>query len=473
MSEIVRAGSSFVDITPEVGCYLQGYTRGTPSIGIHRSLYAKATVFDDGSTSAALITADLVGLDAWQVAAVRERVERLTGIFAKNVMVNASHTHAGPTVQGLDGSQWGSMWGNPGDAEYWRNLVANLANVVRAAAACLRPVKMGFGKGAAEFNINRRRPSADGAVLAPNPDSVVDHRVKVLTVVDAAANPSRIAIASPVSVLMHFACHPTIMAMENLEISPDFPGVAQAHVEQSLSEGREGKQLASGQTPVAQFMQGCCGDVRPNLTEPDATEFRAGTKQDAEQLGGILGAEVTRVCGQMDVRSWDPPVRVASKRVSLPYDSVPKQETLEDLVRRGGGGGSDTAGWHLAVDGTEFDDAVWAKLTLERMATSPAPKSITAEVQGIRLGDLCIVGIAGETFTEIGLQIEDAAPGPALVIGTTNGNAGYICTEKSYAEGGYEPAFSWMLYTHPAPFKPTNEHLVVEAGRAVVAELFR
>ena len=185
MMDSIMAGAASVDITPTIGCYLQGYTRGTPSTGIHLNLRAKATVFDDGSTAAALITADLVGLDAWQVAAVREQVERLTGIPATNVMVNASHTHAGPTVQGLDGSQWGSMWGNSGDATYGRDLVARLASVVKAATDRLRPVEIGFDAGVAGFNINRRRPSAEGALLAPNTDGVVDHRVKVLTMVDA------------------------------------------------------------------------------------------------------------------------------------------------------------------------------------------------------------------------------------------------------------------------------------------------
>ena len=74
-----------------------------------------------------------------------------------------------------------------------------------------------------------------------------------------------------------------------------------------------------------------------------------------------------------------------------------------------------------------------------------------------------------EVFAEIGFQIEETIPGPALVLGYSNGNVGYLCTQSSYAEGGYEPSFSWMLYVHPAPFEPTNEHRLVQAGRDVVA----
>ena len=57
------AGAAAVNITPPVGSYLQGYTRGQRSIGVHLELYAKAIVFDDGATRAAIVTTDLIGLD--------------------------------------------------------------------------------------------------------------------------------------------------------------------------------------------------------------------------------------------------------------------------------------------------------------------------------------------------------------------------------------------------------------------------
>ena len=178
---------------------------------------------------------------------------------------------------------------------------------------------------------------------------------------------------------------------------------------------------------------------------------------------------MTRICDQIETLRGGSTVRVASKRVSLLYAGLPDRETLVELVRRGGGV---TSEWHLNTDGTEFGEAVRAELVLERMGSAPPPRSIQVEVQAIRVGDFCVVGIAGEVFTEIGLQIEEAAPGPVLMLGTTNGNAGYICTEESYTDGGYEPSYSWMLYTHPAPFLPVNERLIIEAGRAVVSELF-
>jgi hypothetical protein len=73
---------------------------------------------------------------------------------------------------------------------------------------------------------------------------------------------------------------------------------------------------------------------------------------------------------------------------------------------------------------------------------------------------------------EIGAQIEASIEGPSLILGYTNGNHGYYCTQASYEVGGYEPSFSWMLYTHPAQFDPANEQLLVAAGRDVALRVW-
>jgi hypothetical protein len=92
---------------------------------------------------------------------------------------------------------------------------------------------------------------------------------------------------------------------------------------------------------------------------------------------------------------------------------------------------------------------VWARIVLEKMARGPLPTEIAIEVQSLRIGGVCIVGMPGEVFAEIGFQIEESIAGPSLVLGYSNGNVGYLCTQASYEGGGYEPAFSWMLYVHP------------------------
>ena len=57
----LSAGTAAAIITPERPMQLQGYDRG-PSTGTLDPLEARAIVFDDGNTQAAIVTADLIGL---------------------------------------------------------------------------------------------------------------------------------------------------------------------------------------------------------------------------------------------------------------------------------------------------------------------------------------------------------------------------------------------------------------------------
>jgi neutral ceramidase len=50
----------------------------------------------------------------------------------------------------------------------------------------------------------------------------------------------------------------------------------------------------------------------------------------------------------------------------------------------------------------------------------------------------------GEPMVEYGLRLEQAISERAvpIVVGYSNGNIGYICTDRAFAEGGYEPNHS-------------------------------
>lgn len=484
MPSPLQIGAAAANITAPVGNYLQGYTRGKPSIGVHLDIYAKAVVFDDGTTKAAMVTTDLIGLEQGHVSEMRSEVSRWTDIPPSHVLINASHSHGGPTVQGIGMDPWGAPWGNPADLDFARELAKKIGGLVAMADRQRRPAAIGFGVGKAEFNISRRFPTPEGTELRPNPDGIIDHRVNVLKIVDLAAHEredGKIApgepwsinrpAPAPLAVVLQFTCHPTIMAQENLEISPDFPGVAQAFVEQAYGGGpTSGTGLPDGPGTLALFAQGCCGDIRPNLTDDAGDYFRAGTKQDAHRLGRILGAEVVKVCEETEVAPAEGPIRMASTRLVLPYTQVPTRAELERIVAAKGE--ETNLGGHVDTTGKLFNDAMWAESVLERLATGPLPEGIEVEVQALRIGNLCIVGLPGETFAEIGFQIEQTIPGPAFVLAYTNGNHGYFCTQSSYEGGGYEPALSWMLYMHPAQFDPAIEHKLVRAGQEVVAKVF-
>jgi hypothetical protein len=57
----------------------------------------------------------------------------------------------------------------------------------------------------------------------------------------------------------------------------------------------------------------------------------------------------------------------------------------------------------------------------------------------LKIGDLVLAGISGELMTELGMEVKNQSPYTGTVVIThCNGSSGYICTDKSFTEGGYE-----------------------------------
>jgi hypothetical protein len=265
----------------------------------------------------------------------------------------------------------------------------------------------------------------------------VDRRVKVLRL--QADGPGE-----PLAVVFLYACHATSMGGTPL-ISGEHPGRACAFVEH-----------AYGGATTALYLQGCTGDVRPNVTDEEGG-FRSATPEECSRLGRRLGAEVVRVCETLAggdrpaAYGDDAALQAASRRVRLPFASSPTAAELRRSLR----------------EASSDYERGWVKEILGRLQSGPLPEHEPAEVQVFRVGEHLLVGLPGEPMTELGWRIEEPLARPTFVAGYANANVGYLCTAASYAEGGYEPATSYRAYARHAPFTPDVERLLVNAAVAL------
>ena len=98
----MKAGISKQKITPPVGVDLTGYLgRPGPSNKLHDDLFVTALILDDGDSRIGIISMDVLGTDLDQDARLRRAISESTGIDADNLMIVATHTHAGPALSTL------------------------------------------------------------------------------------------------------------------------------------------------------------------------------------------------------------------------------------------------------------------------------------------------------------------------------------------------------------------------------------
>ncbi len=383
MKSNLRAAAAQVDITPPVGTPMAGYAgRDGGATGVRDPLYAGIIILDDGHTRAALIALDLVGTRYQEANAIRAAVAKSSSVPEANILVASSHTHGGPEFDLA--------------TDYTRVAVAQIAGAAAVAARELRPVSLGYGENAINFNVSRRLPGPDGKVLFKvNPAGPVDHRVKVLRLDDGSS-------VAPVAVLMHAVCHPNVLRGENTKLSADFPGVARELIEQ----------VYRGRTR-ALFFQGCTGDVRANLpgTGKQVEDFRSGDEADLQWAGLDLGAAAIRASARLAVREelarrpTQYAIRSASDTVYLP--------ARPDLLKR----------------------KHWKEIA------SPDGKRVRCDLQALKIGAFLFLGIPGEPMVDYGFQVEKAIGDRAkvFVTGYANGSIGYVVTAEAFKGMGYEP----------------------------------
>jgi len=86
------------------------------------------------------------------------------------------------------------------------------------------------------------------------------------------------------------------------------------------------------------------------------------------------------------------------------------------------------------------------------------------EVQALRVGSAAVVGLPGEVFCQLGLDIKRDAPlSHVMVAELSNDNPGYIPTPSAFEEGGYE--------VDSAASAQETGGLLVEAARELLAQM--
>lgn len=459
----LHVGVATAEITPGGGYPMSGYYFERLSTGVKDPLLAKAIVFRQGETSAALVVCDLIAIASDLTVAVRKRAAEATGIPAEHITLSATHSHTGPDYgkelfsisTGLPIPQ-----GDDRREPYVPKLIDAIVSAIQQANDAARPVTVSTGSAQQEtpVSFHRRFLMKDGKVRTwmnlSHPDVVhaagpVDPEIGVVRFDDPSAK-------SPLAVLSSFALH--LDTVGGTEYSADYPFYIDRTVKECL-----------GGNVVSIFGTGCCGNinhVNPGSPDRNKTDF-IGTslgKSLCSALPNLSAVEHPRLQVRHAV------VRAPLQR-STPQQLADSKELLKTVTKE------KSPEFFAHVD-------AYKRIVLENLRSKLDPQEATSligwglcsslagsgdtlplDVQVITLGrDVAIVALPGEVFVELGLAIKNASPfKTTLVIELSNQvETIYVPTRYSYVGGGYEVMNSTL--------EPGGGELLAEAAIRLLAD---
>ena len=411
-----KAGLASVKITPGKPMLLAGYAARTqPFEAVESDLYAEALALEDSAGHrAVLITADTLGFPGAVSEAICRRIRSATGLEREAILLNGSHTHAGPLVRRPIGQQLPAAQEALVDA-YTAQLENSVVKIAREALGRMEPARLSWDSGVALFAMNRREFTDRGVILGANARGLVDRSVPVLRV---ETPDGRLR-----AVVFQAAVHGTTLTGKNLRLCGDYAGFAKEYLRRRFP----GVQ--------AMFMIGCAGAANP---------YPRGTMQLARQHGEALGREVERVLSGR-LKPVRGPLRTELRRVDLPLQKLSRRQ-IEAM-------GKDAPSYRKFFVKN-------ALALLDQGKTLPG--HYTAPFALWQFGkDLTLVAFSGETVVDY-LAMTEKALGPLRlwVAGYSNDLYGYLVTSQTLAEGGYETR---GLYTGVGLFAPGVEKVVMDA----------
>ncbi|MBJ7330761.1 MAG: neutral/alkaline non-lysosomal ceramidase N-terminal domain-containing protein [Solirubrobacteraceae bacterium] len=465
----LRAGAGQADITPpRTGYYLGGWTRADRLVeGQQTRLFSKAMVLEQGGRKVALVAAELFMIPGGLQQHVAEAVRDL-GFTQSNVLISATHTHAGPggfsnyaTLNTaspnanmlLTNISTLSLLLDPvrADRQLYTFLVQQISAAIREADTNLAPAVAGWGEeqllGVTQNRSLEAHLANHGVQKRPGEGRVeddpegyagtIDPEVDVLRV-DQVVDGTRI----PIGAWSQFADHGTVVKSEIRAYSGDHHASATRVFEQTV---REEGDVPAGRQVVNVYGNGAEGDQSAGLEHTGPAGADEVGRAEAESMlrawreaGAAMTSDLpvdvrwtqTCFCGQ-----WVEGGRVGDRAYpGLPFltGSEEGRGPLYDVTKTSLEG--QKSGRTLAMGHAH-------KLIVP---VGSFPKSVPLMV--VRVGDRMIASLPGEPTKEAGARVKHdvlLAGSPAgvrkvVIAGLANEYINYITTPEEYDTQHYE-----------------------------------
>ncbi len=424
--ENLRLAKFRCDVTPKLGTPI--YSSFKPLETIEHPLLAKGIVLEIQGTRYVLCAVDWCELRNSTYNYFRNRIAKAAQTSPANVAVQCVHQHTAPMADG-DAVELLASVDSPPSQPSKASFEAGAGPIVAAVGRCLETFepfdRIGVGQGKVECVASNRRISIGGGKVGFRGSSCNDPAVRALPegLIDPYVKSITLSRGGhPLVRLHYYATHPQSF-YNDPRASFDFPGI----VREALQAKEEVFHI---------YFTGCAGDIAAGKyndgTPPARTEL-------AKQLrAGMEASIASTVYHPVDRFSWRTHPVTFTARNDSGFTMAECRAKMADVSLSSNHrlGAAMVLAWHT-----------WAKRPIEFSA--------------LRLGDVHILHLPGEPMIEYQLFAQRLRPGQTVAVaGYGDGGPGYICTERAYAEGGYEPTASNLI--------PESESLMRDAIRRLL-----
>lgn len=440
----LRAGAFAMDVTPlKFPISMNGNMQDASAKKAADPLHARCLVLDDGKTRMAFVVVDNCVIRRDLMDDAKQRASKLTGIPTNRMLISATHAHSCPTVTGVFQSE--------PIPEYIEFLTERIAAGIKQANDNLATARVAWGVGRDETQVFNRRWWLKEPTNETNPFGRVD-QVRMNpgfnnSKVTKSAGPvdpevSFLSVQAPDGTSRAFLANYSLHYVGGTggDLSADYFGAFAERIGQLLKADSTAKPAFVG--IMSNGTSGDVNNVNFGLTMPPKS-------QPFEKIKLVANSVATAALVAHERAEYHSNVSIAMRETEI--ELKVRKPSADDIA---------AAKDRLSKAG-EFPyktmPDIYARETL-KMAESP--DTMKLKLQAIRIGDLGIVAIPAEVFTEIGLEIKRRSPlKPTFTISLANGWNGYLPTPQQHELAGYE---TW---------RARSSYLEVDASPKIVEAL--
>ena len=415
----LRVGTGSVNLSADDSMVVAGSILPKHVKGQEGELRVVAIVIEKPPTSKlAIVVCDVIVVTRDDLDAVVSEIERTTGIPPANILISATHTHHAPSTIVVHG------YGR--DEVFCQHLREGIIRAVQQADANLSDDESHFYFHQGEENTvggNSRLLLADGTIwwVGPGTDAVrptgpFDPQLPVLAFRNA---------DDQLQALMYNHSTHTIGTCNGDVRSPSFYGLTAQELEAELGGS-------------VCFLPGAFGSTH-NVTEvppPEAVKRFKGAIMDAMDQAKPMPVE--------KLVSIQRPFTFKVRT----FDEAVEDEKVSSYCRK------------RVPDGA--DGTIDVFRNMRQVLASQQGQTRQTTLQAIVIGEVAIVGMPGELFTGLGVDLKARSPFKhTYVVSLTNDWMGYLPDREAHTLGGYQ---TWMGL-HSYAEEGTGERMVDESIR--------